>query len=187
MSNGSVIWTDMHGHKNADNLKGVHLFERVGLGKAPFTMVGYGEHVYQACPGAPIQPGTSCMYCGTGCRYVANILSIDGQKFHVGLDCVMRTGDGGLVQNIKRSAEYRKIQREKRHALDARKAEEIEQILVRMEADEKLSHSASHFRYRLGWCGAAGRARILKELREFQFVFPTIGGIGSANKQSAGR
>ncbi len=47
-------------------LVGRHVFERAGLGLAPFRFVGMEEKTFQACPGAPIQAGSSCDYCGTG-------------------------------------------------------------------------------------------------------------------------
>jgi len=171
MSNGSVIWTDHHGNKSYAEGDNRHRFERAGLGKAPFRVTGYGRHVFQAIPGdpsCPLQPGTSCDYCGTGCMDVANVRSSDGKEFKVGLDCAAKIGDAGLVSQIKRSPEYRKLQREKRHSLDERKKGEIEGILSAMLADPAMAAQAQHFQYRLGWCGAAGRARILKELRELR-------------------
>lgn len=156
MSNGGVIWTDNHYWMTDERAAGVHLFERAGMGKAPFRVISYGK-----------TQGTCCNYCGTPCIYVAVIRSSDGVDHRVGLDCVMKVGDAGLATNIKRSAEYRKIQRDRRHALDQKKSTEIDQLLAKLDADG-FGPSADQFRYRLGWCGAAGRARILKELREFK-------------------
>lgn len=149
-------------------LDGVHCFERRGLGKAPFRVVGYGREVFQAIPGdpaCPLQPGTCCDYCGQGIMDVAYIEASDGKRFKVGCDCVARVGDAGLVRSIKASPQYRRLQREKRVALDQRKTEEIERLLAQMERAD-LAVTAQHIRFRLEWCGMAGRARILKELRE---------------------
>jgi hypothetical protein len=81
----------------------VHPFEVAGLGKAPFRFVGSERRVYQACPGAPIQPGTSCDYCGTGIMYVAWVQGKDGKKFKVGLDCAMRTEDTKLIAEARKA------------------------------------------------------------------------------------
>lgn len=172
MSNGSVDFAivNIGNHRSDEKLAGLHRFERAGMGKAPFRVVGYGREVFQAIPGdpsCPLQPGTSCDYCGTGIMDVAYIESSDGQKHKVGCDCVEKVGDAGLVHAIKRSPEYRRLQRDKRMALDARKSAEIDAILADYESRIETQATAEHFRYRLKWCGMAGRARILKELRDF--------------------
>jgi hypothetical protein len=167
MSNGSVIWTDHHGNKSADGrLDSMHRFERVGLGKAPFRVRGFGREVYQAVPGdpnCPLQPGTSCDYCGTGIMDVAYVESADGKRFKVGCDCVAKAGDGGLLTAIRRSPQYRELQRQKRHAKDEANKAELQRLL----ADPRLQeYRRESFDYRLKWCGAAGRARVLRELRD---------------------
>ena len=74
----------------------MHPFEKAGLGYAPFRFVGMTEATYQACSGAPIQPGASCDYCGQGIRYVCIIKSADGREFRVGCDCVRKTTSKGV-------------------------------------------------------------------------------------------
>lgn len=69
----------------------VHPFERANLGHAPFRFVGHTTAKYQACPGAPVQPGAACDYCGTGIMDVYLVESADGRRFRVGSDCVRRT------------------------------------------------------------------------------------------------
>lgn len=86
----------------------VHAFERAGLGKAPFKFVGAYEAKFQACPGAPVQAGTSCDYCGTGIMLVCRIQSADGREFKVGCDCVAKTGDAGLKKIIDRKMAERR-------------------------------------------------------------------------------
>lgn len=56
-----------------------HLFERAGLGIAPFHCVA----VYKGTP-------TGCRYCGTGIVYRCVIEDKNGKKFEVGTDCVMK-------------------------------------------------------------------------------------------------
>jgi len=87
----------------------IHIFEKAGLGKAPFRFVGYEHRTYQACPGAPVQVGGSCEYCGQGICNFYNIESADGRRFHVGPDCVAKTGDAGLkkvvAEHVRRARE----------------------------------------------------------------------------------
>lgn len=67
-----------------------HPFQRAGLGLAPFKCMGVEEKTYQACPGAPVQPGGSCDYCGTGIRYMVHVLSADNNRFKIGMDCAQK-------------------------------------------------------------------------------------------------
>lgn len=78
-----------------------HAFERAGLGVAPFRCVGYNYAVYQACPGAPLQVGTSCDYCGTGIKHVYLIVDSKGNSFKVGSECVRKTSDRTLVATAR--------------------------------------------------------------------------------------
>ena len=90
----------------------VHVFESAGLGKAPFKFVHMTIETYQACPGAPIQPGGSCDYCGHPIKQMYHIQSSDGKEFKVGCDCVEKTGDKGLKKQIDKKK--REVAREKR-------------------------------------------------------------------------
>lgn len=80
-----------------------HVFETAGLGKGPFRCVGFEVKKYQAVPGdpnCPIQPGSSCDYCGTGIMNVFWVVGSDGKRFKVGCDCVLKTGDAGLRRTV---------------------------------------------------------------------------------------
>jgi hypothetical protein len=68
----------------------MHPFERAKLGNAPFRYVGTYTAKWQACPGAPIQPGAACDYCGQGIMQVFRVRSADGREFKVGCDCVAK-------------------------------------------------------------------------------------------------
>lgn len=96
----------------------IHVFERAGLGRAPFTYLGWEIRTYQACPGAPIQPGSSCDFCATGIKEVHLLRSADGKLFKVGCDCIRKSGDGGLRRALsaasKAKAEARKAREEQR-------------------------------------------------------------------------
>lgn len=159
---------------------GKHVFERAGLGKAPFRFFRFSTMKYCACPGAPVQPGTSCDYCGTGIMYVCHIKGADGKEFKVGCDCVAKTGDAGLIKAYKQAPEYRQHQRELAHAKDKVKTAELNEILARRNVRASLQaqkHPNSYFagkgltyldyvNYSLGGCGAKGRADWLKWFRE---------------------
>jgi len=110
----------------------IHVFEKAGLGKAPFRFVGMHKEVYCACPGAPVQPGSSCDYCGQGIMFVCTIQSADGRRFKVGCDCVHKTGDAGLRKVV--DAAKAKVDREARHARDAARIEEALALLPTVEA-----------------------------------------------------
>lgn len=69
-----------------------HPFEIAGLGAAPYRVIGFDICKYQACPDAPVQPGTSCDYCSQGIMYVMKVQASDGKQFKVGCDCVMKVG-----------------------------------------------------------------------------------------------
>ena len=115
---------------NAGETSTIHRFEIAGLGKAPFRFTGeVTEKTYQACPGAPVQAGSSCDYCGTCIRYEFWVRSADGKEFKTGCDCIHKTGDRGLIQQI--SAAERKLRDVKNAAAKARKAE---RLTARVEA-----------------------------------------------------
>lgn len=157
-------------------LVGKHCFEVAGLGTAPFKIVGFAESKFQAAPGAPILPGTSCDYCSTGIMYVCYIQGAGaGDKaFKVGCDCVQKTHDEGLIKAYKRSPEYRAHQKALRDAKDERNKQELARMLsdetIRTQlaavtftshysdgtarADNKLAQAERS----LPWCGAKGRA-----------------------------
>ena len=158
---------------------GMHVFERAGLGKAPFRLVAVYQKHYQACAGAPLQCGGSCDFCGTGIVTMCEIVGSDGSRFKVGKECVRRTGDVGLLKAYKRSPEVREIARLKREALDARKKAEIEAMLADevtraalMSTPHPYAARAERGEKMLEWaewmeknCGAAGRHRLLKSLK----------------------
>jgi len=80
----------------------VHEFELAGLGKAPFRFVALTEK------------SDGCHFCAHGILWRCHIVSADNKHFHVGTDCVKKTGDKGLIDTVK--AEQRRIRREKAQA-----------------------------------------------------------------------
>lgn len=151
-----------------------HVFEKAGLGRAPFRVVGFELKTYQAVPGdpgCPIQPGASCDYCATAIVETFYITDAAGKRFHVGNECVKKTGDKGLVDEAKRTAA--KIRREASHARDAERIERARALLEAPEIQaalaatphphawaEKQGLSALEFvTWMLGRAGNAGRIR----------------------------
>jgi hypothetical protein len=149
---------------------GMHVFERAGLGKAPFACVGMGEKTYCACQGAPVQPAGTCDYCGNCIRYVFQIRSADGKLFGVGCDCVNKTQDAGLIRAYKNRPEYRKLQREKRAAKAAADLIELDTLLRERAADlerfpatsDKSPNLYQHVVWWRNHAGASGRASVLR-------------------------
>ena len=155
--------------------QGLHTFEAAGLGPAPYRFTGVTEMVYQACPGAPKQAGTNCQYCGTGIIWAYGLEAANGYKFHVGCDCIEKSGDAGLIRAYKTSPQHRAIAANKRRARDEANQAEIARLLAEKRAileaktvkryDGSEESLYSNFVRCLGYCGAAGRARYLKTLR----------------------
>lgn len=106
---------------------GIHVFERAGLGIAPFRIIGVGDKVgpirytdpktgvTMEC-GSPGQPMGVCKFCGTGIRECWTIKSSDGKVFDVGCECVRKTGDAGMRKVV--NAHKAKIAREKKKVRD---------------------------------------------------------------------
>jgi len=103
-----------------------HPFERAGLGVAPYRCTGVFEKKYQACQGAPVQPGGTCEYCGTCIRYCYQIESGDGRRFVVGCDCVERAGDTELAEQVRRAERAYRRERERAAYEPIRAAREAE-------------------------------------------------------------
>jgi hypothetical protein len=84
-------------------------------------------------PGVPgsRKPGWSCDYCGTAIAECCTIRDINGKQFIVGNECVLKTGDTGLIDTVKRALNAKRR--------EARAAKLIEQ---RSEATALLAHPA---------------------------------------------
>lgn len=87
----------------------VHVFQKSGLGRAPFRFIGCEERRGPlrlpdgSTIGSPGQPMGTCAHCGTGIAVCCTIESADGKRFIVGNVCVNKTGDKGLI-NVTRKA-----------------------------------------------------------------------------------
>lgn len=158
---------------------GMHVFERAGLGKAPFCCIGMIEKKFQAHRDAPVLPAGTCDYCHNGIMYVYQVRSVDGRTFGVGCDCVERTGDAGLIRSYKNRPEVRAANRAKAVARDDRIKAGWAEIMADDAAKAKLAtftvdayrggtETWLAFATRAwGYCGAAGRARYLRQAKKF--------------------
>ena len=153
---------------------GMHVFDRAGLGKPPYKFIGFVTKKYQACQGAPVQPGACCDYCGQGIMYVCQLESADKKHFEVGCDCIRRAGDAGLLRAYKNRPEVRAMNRAKAADRDQRVIAEWNAIMADDAAKQKLwAKEVPSYRGGMepwgafalrawSYCGASGRARYLK-------------------------
>lgn len=167
-------------------MEALHPFERAGLGQAPFRYVGmaaqdlcYGQAILnraeyeQTGIAVTTKPGGTCAYCGTYIVNMYNVRSADGREFHVGSDCVEKTGDAKLVSAVKR--EKRAADKAKRAAKAGNVTVELATFLVDDEARAKLAalpHPKLPGLTMLDWSewmvkrsGATGRAKLLKAVK----------------------
>lgn len=95
----------------------IHVFTMSGLGNAPFYLHHpVGNEV------AEVSGVFFCEHCGTVLKNRHFIKSSDGKVSVVGIDCLNKTGDAGLIDAVK--AENRKAKEEQRHAkIDKKVAE----------------------------------------------------------------
>lgn len=111
----------------------VHVFEKAGLGLAPFRFIGMEERRGPlpmpggGFAGAPGQPMGCCQYCSTGIAYCYWLQSADGKKFYVGSECILKSGDAGLRQVVK--AEQKKQRTAKKEAKRAAVREERQKAM----------------------------------------------------------
>lgn len=165
----------------------VHKFEMAGLGKAPYRFEGMTENKYVACQGAPVQPGSSCDFCGTAIMFEFWIVSSCGKRSKVGCDCISRVHADPLDPHtrswIKLVSQAEAAQRDHNRALikarDEKKTGEIEAALADPAMRAKLA-ALPHPIARCQWgdntaltfcewmlqnAGAKGRAKVAKFLK----------------------
>lgn len=112
-----------------ETIVSVHPFEIVGLGRAPFRLIGMEKRVYSAAPGHQ-QPAGTCDACGQGIMYCFSIRSSCGRDSVVGCDCVRKLDreDNRLVSAVEKAkADYaRKVRDEEREAARMAREQRIE-------------------------------------------------------------
>jgi len=167
----------------------VHIFERAGLGKAPFRYVGCTHRVGPIRTalsdgtvlevGSPGQPMGTCDYCGQGIADCCEIKSSDGKLFIVGNVCVGKTYDKGLVNEVKReigrARRLRRLEGEGIRILEAKAA-----FKANREVFEALPHSrgfknrdtgvaltaADEVEWLLAHAGHTGKFKIAKKIEK---------------------
>ena len=169
---------------------GKHAFEVAGLGLAPFRFVGMSVNSI-TYPDGTTQPGGTCDYCGIGIANECHVLSADGKRFKVGCDCIAKVSDAGLLRAYKTSLAFRDHNRKLAAAKAARVSKELTQLIADNSA---LFASRPHPRgfldrttgapltfldsvkWSLGYCGASGRAALLKGLKNkvAEFSAPAV-------------
>lgn len=154
-----------------------HVFERAGLGTAPFRWLRCEHRVgpiligteggVEHWAGAPGQPMGSCQFCGQGIAECHVIGSADGREFIVGCDCVRKTGDAGLRKSIN------KIRTVARHEAESRRIAEGEAWFNALPdgLDLGLSPSgrssfAEYFAWMMRNAGNAGKLRAIRQARK---------------------
>jgi hypothetical protein len=106
-----------------------HKLERAGLGKPPYRCVGVTQEKWQAAPGAPVQTGTCCDYCGQGIIDTYWVVSSDGKRFKLGSDCIAKVSQKKDRQGDPLYRAVLKHRREKTHTRNAVKIERAKQLL----------------------------------------------------------
>ena len=95
-----------------------HTFTLSGLGEAPFSLVHPGD------PKAQENQAFFCEHCGTGLKNRFFVKSADGKVSVVGIDCLNKTGDQGLMDGEKRLR--RQLRQEERQAKTDAKVAQLE-------------------------------------------------------------
>lgn len=127
----------------------IHTFEQSGLGKAPFTITTASEQAKDA--GAVFW----CEHCGTQLKNRYFVKSADNRVSVVGIDCLKKTGDAGLIAGAKR------LQREAKANLIATTREQ--EAAKRAELERQRNGGLSN------WDMAE---KIAAEIKEKRAAFP---------------
>ena len=109
------------------------VFEAANLGKGPFKL----DHV--------TGEGGNCQLCNTSIVWRFYIKGQDEGMFFVGSDCVMKTGDAGLMKKVQ--AEVKARQNEARAKRESEKLVKLGTLLADLTVQEKLRAKAHPNRY----------------------------------------
>jgi len=127
----------------------IHIFEKSGLGKAPFKFLRVeslpSPALLEANPDAynnamkALTPGCrhgSCAYCGMPLTHNYLVRSADDRMFVVGSECVAKTDDRGLMDAAREARlQIERDKREAKRALERKAREaEVERILEEQRA-----------------------------------------------------
>lgn len=105
-----------------------HIFEKAGLGTAPFRVLGIKAPVVMhfAMMDDVVHSGGTCEYCGTAIATCWEIMSTDGRRSIIGSDCILKTGDKGLKKVVAKA---------RAQASKAREVSRIAQLVKDLEGD----------------------------------------------------
>jgi hypothetical protein len=109
----------------------IHIFQAAGLGQAPFRLTTVTAE------------GGACQFCGTGIIFRFYLRGVDGRTFHVGSDCVMKTGDAGLIRVVEH--EVKKRQAELRNEREKAQLAALREHLTQPAVVEGLKSQAHPF------------------------------------------
>jgi hypothetical protein len=114
----------------------------------PWRYHGFTIETYQACHGAPIQPGYACDHCSTGIKETHWFTGANGKRFGVGSTCVgkmlreMRTKSLAAAERAIKKERNRKS-RERAAAKRRADRQKAEAMLVETRgAAEQIPHPA---------------------------------------------
>ena len=119
----------------------IHVFEAAALGVAPFKL----DHV--------TAEGGNCEFCGTPIVFRFYLQDKNGSIFFVGSDCVMKTGDKGLMKKVE--AEVKKRQKELRDKREDAKLVALKSFLADPVNIAKLSAEPHPY----NWYAKQGKTR----------------------------
>ena len=119
--------------------RSIHPLVKIGY-EPPFRFTGFCESVYQACQGAPVQPGSACDYCGAGIRYVYNFADSKGRAFKLGCECCKRGFIGTQEEWTRVQAQIKATASAKRRETAAKRREAVYQ--GRLEAERARNEAA---------------------------------------------
>lgn len=116
-----------------------HVFTASGLGESPFRCIGIASipspSLAEANPIAyrnalrdlpPAHKCGTCAFCGMAIMHNFLIVSSDGKRFSVGCECVRKTGDAGLLSDVKAAKKRQQIANQEARWAAARKRQEAE-------------------------------------------------------------
>lgn len=150
----------------------IHKLEELGLGKAPFRIVGFyampSRALLEANPTAynmalkmapaDVSVGT-CAMCGVGLTNNYIIRSADGKKHAVGCDCVLKINNTRLTTDIKEL--QRKARREKKEAERQAKAAAYE---AELQAQKDRNGGLTDYELAVKQRQEAERARLAPQI-----------------------
>lgn len=115
-----------------------------------WVVIGFSVKTYQACQGAPIQPGGVCEKCGQGIKYVVTLKSTRGQILNVGQDCAVTLEGGPELAEIRRAERrWEQSEWERLHGVEHRArvaGREAAEEAARVKNEENLAMTLAGLR-----------------------------------------